>query len=85
MNLFTPPKTVNLTLVGLDGNAFFLMGAFQRQARKEGWAPEEIKLVLDKCEEGNYDELLCTLMDHCNEVEEEQDWNDHWTLRHDEE
>lgn len=30
-------KTINLTLVGLDGNAFSLMGAFQRQARREGW------------------------------------------------
>lgn len=28
-NLFTPPKFVKLTLVGLDGNAFSLMGEFR--------------------------------------------------------
>jgi hypothetical protein len=74
-NLFTPPKTVNLTLVGLDGNAFSLMEVFQRQARKEGWSQEEIKLVLDKCMSDDYDNLLCTLMDHCNEndIEEEDE------------
>lgn len=73
MNLFTPPQTVNLTLVGLDENAYSLMGAFQRQAKKEGWTKEEIKLVLDKCKEGNYDELLCTLMDHCEEEDIDDD------------
>ena len=76
MNLFNPEKKVNLTLVGLDGNAFNLMGAFQRQARKEKWLQEEIKQVLDKCKEGNYDELLCTLMDHCNDFGDSSEWED---------
>lgn len=76
MNLFTPPKTVNLTLVGLDGNDFALMGAFQRQAKKEGWTPEEIKLVLDKCKSGDYDHLLCTLMDHCNDYGDSSEWEE---------
>lgn len=51
-------KTVNLNLVGLDGNAFFLMGAFQRQAKKEKWTKEEIDAVLDECRAGDYDHLL---------------------------
>ena len=38
----TVNKKVKLELVGLDGNAFFLMGAFQRQARREKWTQEEI-------------------------------------------
>lgn len=58
-------KKIKLNLVGLDGNAFALMGAFQRQARREGWQEEEIKAVLDKCMSGDYDNLLRTLMDHC--------------------
>ena len=33
-NLFTPPKFVKLTLVGLDSNAFFLMGEFRYRAQK---------------------------------------------------
>lgn len=75
MNLFNPEKKVNLTLEGLDGNAFSLMGAFTRQAKKELWKKEEIDLVLKECMSGDYDHLLITLMDHCNEndMEEEED------------
>lgn len=64
-NLFTPPKTVKLKLVGLDGNAFSLMGAFQRQAKKEGWTATEIAVVLDACRKSDYDNLLRVLMAHC--------------------
>jgi len=60
-------KKVKLDLVGLDGNAFSLMGAFQRQARKEKWTQEEIKEVLDKAHSGDYDNLLRVLMEHCEE------------------
>ena len=55
-------KKVKLKLVGLDGNAYALMGAFQRQARKEKWTPDEIKAVLDECTSGDYNHLLSTLM-----------------------
>jgi len=34
-NLFTPPKFVKLTLVGLDSNAFFLMGEFRYRAKNK--------------------------------------------------
>lgn len=65
-------KTINLSLVGLDGNAFSLMGAFQRQARREGWTQEEIKTVLDECMSGDYDHLLVTLMQHCEANDDEE-------------
>jgi len=58
-------KKIDLELEGLDGNAFSLMGAFRRQAKREGWTPEEIKEVLDECQTGDYDHLLQTLMAHC--------------------
>ena len=58
-------KKVNLKLVGLDGNAFSIMGAFQRQARKENWTPEEIKSVLDDAMSSDYDHLLYTIANHC--------------------
>lgn len=72
-------KTVNLELVGLDGNAFSLMGAFQRQARKEKWTQAEIETVLDAAKGGDYDNLLCVLMEHCEPIEDEDDdpdWGD---------
>jgi hypothetical protein len=57
-------EPIKLNLVGLDGNAFSLMGAFRRAARKQGRTPEEIKAVLDDCMSGNYDHLLQTLVLH---------------------
>lgn len=59
-------KKIKLDLVGLDGNAFALMGAFQKQARREGWTKDEIKIVLDKCTSGDYDNLIITLLDNCD-------------------
>jgi len=58
-------KKLNLTLVGLDGNAFSLMGAFKRQAHKEKWAREEIDFVLKECMSGDYNHLLATLAGYC--------------------
>ena len=69
-------KTIKLDLVGLDGNAFSLMGAFQKQAKHEGWSKEEIDAVLNKCMGGDYDELLATLLDHCEPVDYDYDWYD---------
>jgi hypothetical protein len=66
-------KQVNLNLVGLDGNAFSLMGAFKQQARKEKWTPEEIEAVMDECMNGDYDHLLVTLSDHCNMNDKDYD------------
>ena len=68
-----PDKKVKLTLVGLNGNAFALMGAFQNAAKREGWTKDEIKFVLDECMSGDYNHLLVTLMDHCEDVNSEDD------------
>jgi hypothetical protein len=58
-------KKVTLELVGLDSNAFALMGAFKRQARREKWTTEEIDEVLKECMSGDYNHLLNVLKDHC--------------------
>jgi len=58
-------KKIQLDLVGLDGNAFALMGAFSKQARKEGWKHPEIEEVMEKCQSGDYDNLLRVLSSHC--------------------
>jgi len=57
-------EPIKLKLVGLDGNAFSLMGAFQQAARKQSRTPAEIKTVLDDCMSGNYDHLLQVLVKH---------------------
>jgi ERCC4-related helicase len=58
-------KKVNLKMVGLDGNAFAVLGAFQRQARQDGWSQTEIKEVLDKAMSGDYSNLISTIAEHC--------------------
>lgn len=57
-------KKVKLNLVGLNGNAFFLLGKFQYAARKQGFDQSYIDEVLNKCQSGDYDSLLKTLMEH---------------------
>lgn len=61
----TMHKKVNLELVGLDGNAFSVMGAFSKQARREGWAKAEIDAVLEEAMSGDYNHLLATIMGVC--------------------
>ena len=67
-NLFNPSKRVRMNLVGLDGNAFCLMGVFQKNARRQGWEREEIEKVLDECTSGDYNHLLRVLMAHTEAV-----------------
>ena len=55
-------KKVKLELVGLNGNAFALMGAFQTAARRQGWSDDEIDAVMEDCQSGDYNHLLQTLM-----------------------
>lgn len=61
----TEKKKVKLNLVGLDGNAFNLLGKFRTAARKAKWTTKEIDAVLRDAMSGNYNHLLRTLMDHC--------------------
>lgn len=63
-------KTANLELVGVNGNAFMIMGLFQRQAKSEGWSQQEIDLVLEEAKRIDYNHLLATISNYC-EVQDE--------------
>lgn len=63
-------KTVNLDLVGKNGNAFVIMGLFGAQAKQEGWTKEEIDAVIEEAKSKDYSHLLATIVNHC-EVKEE--------------
>lgn len=65
-------KTVNLNLVGVNGNAFMIMGVFRKQAKKEGWTPEEIEDVMAEAKSGDYNHLLATIENHCEPLNEEE-------------
>ena len=47
-----------LELVGLDGNAFAVMGAVQKALRKAGNTPEGVSAVLAEMQSGDYNHLL---------------------------
>ena len=64
-------KTVNLDLVGVNGNAFAIMGVFIRQAKREGWTQEEIDTVLTEAKSGDYNYLLATISNHCEALEDD--------------
>lgn len=56
-------EKLNLDLENCDGNAFALLGYFQKEARKAEWSAEEIKEVMEEAQSGDYDHLLRTLME----------------------
>lgn len=58
-------KKVPLDLVGVDGNAFAIMGAFRRQAKRSGWTEEAINLVLKEAQSKDYNHLVATISDYC--------------------
>lgn len=60
-------KTVKLDLVGLNGNAYNLMGHFQRAASNQGWTKSEIEKVLKEAMSSDYNHLVATLQTYCTE------------------
>lgn len=47
-----------------DGNAFSILAAASRAARRAGWNQERIDKVLAEAKSGDYDHLLQTIMKH---------------------
>lgn len=68
---------VKLNLVGIDGNAFVIMGAFKVAAKQAGWSKIEIDEVLNEAMSGDYDHLLATIMDNC-ETEYLETYPEEW-------
>lgn len=67
MQLFK--KKVTLKLVGLDGNAYNLLGAFKKNALKQGWTPQEIEKIITVATSSDYNHLLTTLIDNCEDIQ----------------
>ena len=57
-------------LVGVDGNAFEVMGYVRKAMRRSGFEKSEIDAYTERAMSGDYDNLLCVSMeyvDKCNE------------------
>jgi hypothetical protein len=62
-------RKVRLDLVGLDGNAFNLLGKFQCAAREQGWSADEIKAVISEATSSDYDHLLQALIKYTQPID----------------
>ena len=51
------------TLIGIDGNAFAVMGYIHRIMKYEGFSVEEINEYIERATSGDYSHLLCESMD----------------------
>ena len=68
-------KKVRLQLVGLDSNAFSIIGAWKRAARQQGWSSADIDRVLAEAMNGDYHHLLATIVSYTEDIDEEDDGN----------
>jgi len=51
------------TLVGVDGNAYAIMGYTRRAMKTAGFSKEEIDKMLEDAKSSDYDHLLCVCME----------------------
>jgi len=64
------------TLVGVNSNAFCILGYTQKAMREQGFSKEEIQQMQTNATSGNYYELIAECqewLDKCNERVEESE------------
>jgi len=54
-----------MKLVGMDANAFAILGRFRQAAKADKWPEEEIQKVIDDAMSSSYDHLLSVISKHC--------------------
>jgi hypothetical protein len=69
-------KKVKMTLDGANKNAFNILASFKSNAKKQGWAEEEIKKVTDECLSGDFDYCLEVLQNHIDTTHPENTFED---------
>lgn len=73
---------INVQLVGLDGNAFSILGRVQKAAKRAGLDKAEIEEYMDEATKGDYNHLLSTTMAYFSteggDAEADAEWDEHW-------
>lgn len=54
---------IKVELIGNDGNAFSILGSVKRALKSGGVSPEEITKFYEDATSGDYNHLLCVVMD----------------------
>jgi len=58
-------KRIKLNLVGIDGNAYSIMGHYRKAAQKQGVPKDKIDAVLNDAMSDDYNHLLGIIDAHC--------------------
>ena len=58
------------SLVGVDGNAYALMGYTQRAMKENGFDKADIDKMLKDATSGDYNNLICVCMDYIDKANE---------------
>ncbi len=58
------------TLIGVDGNAYAIMGYTAKAMRREGFSKEEIDKMYEEAKSGDYDNLLMVCMKYVDKANE---------------
>ncbi len=64
MEIYVRIEKPVLAIIGHDGNAFAILAAARKAARRAGWTDEQIAAMTEKATSGDYDDLLRTMMDY---------------------
>ena len=64
-----PEAKVNL--FNIDGNAYSIMGAATKALRKAGAPQSEIDQFREECKSGTYSDLIQTVADWCDIIDDE--------------
>lgn len=75
-------ELVKLNLVGIDGNAFSILGAFRQAAREQGADSDWVDNVIEEAKSGDYHHLIATILD--NTVSDDFDLDDEYDEWYDE-
>ena len=58
------PVRPRVEIVGMDGNAYSILGRCQAAARKAGWSKEQTEAFFREATSGDYDHLLRVVIKH---------------------
>ena len=58
------------SLVGIDGNAFSIIGYVSKAMKENGFSKHEIKIYQNEAMSGNYDNLLIVSMKMIDKINE---------------
>lgn len=69
---------VSVKLIGEDGNSFSILGRVTTAMRREGISKEEIDAFRAEATNGDYNHLLCTVMDWVNTDDEDEESDENY-------